>query len=175
MKLFILLLTATLFASTALTQIVNPLAEMDTVLTADDLDMRSTPTETTAICTGNVVLVGTNMKISCDRLEIVASRIGDRDATIGEFKGFKSLIATGNVRLVQGDREATCGRAEVLPLEEKVVLSMEPVVIDRSSDFIAAGRRITLFRGERQLKIENPRLTAPPIKDLGPGVDSPTP
>ena len=171
MKRFLTLITLALFAANATSQIINPLAEKDTILTADDLDMRSTPTETTAICTGNVVLKGTNMKISCDRLEIIASRIGDRNATIGEFKGFKSLIATGNVRLVQGDREATCGRAEVLPLEEKVVLSLDPVVIDRSSDFIAAGSRITLFRGERQLRIENAKLTAPPIKDLGVGVE----
>ena len=148
--------------------IVNPLAPQDTVLTADSLDMRSTPTETIAICTGNVVLEGTNMKISCDRLEIRASRVGNRNATIGEFNGFQYLLADGNVRLVQGDREATCGRAEVLPLEEKVVLYDDPVVIDRSSDFIAAGSQITLFRGERRLKVDNPRLTAPPISDLGP-------
>lgn len=163
--------TVALLASPASAQIVNPLAEKDTVLTADELDMRSTPTETTAICTGNVVLEGTNMRITCDRLEIVASRLGDREATIGEFKGFKSLIATGNVHLVQGDREATCGRAEVLPLEEKVVLSMDPVVTDHSSDFVAAGRRITLFRGERELKIEAPRLTGPPIRNLGAGAE----
>ena len=167
----LVILTAALLGATATAQIVNPLTEKDTVLTADDLDMRSTPTETTAICTGNVVLEGTNMKITCDRLEIVASRLGDRDATIGEFKGFKSLIATGNVHLVQGDREATCGRAEVLPLEEKVILSTDPVVRDSSSGFIAAGRRITLFRGERRLKVEAPRLTASPIQDLGPGVE----
>lgn len=148
--------------------IVNPLEPRDTVLTADSLDMRSTPTETIAICTGNVLLEGTNMKIACDRLEIRASRGGDRDATIGEFKGFKYLLAQGNVRLVQGDREASCGRAEVLPAEEKVVLYDDPVVIDRSSDFIAAGSKITLFRGERQLLVDNPRLTAPPLKDLGP-------
>mgnify|MGYP001572722054 CR=1 FL=1 len=167
----LLIVITVMWAPVAVAQIVNPLAEKDTVLTANDLDMCSTPTETTAICTGNVVLEGTNMKITCDRLEIVASRLGDREATIGEFKGFKSLIATGNVHLVQGDREATCGRAEVLPLEEKVVLSMDPVITDHSSDFVAAGRRITLFRGERQLKIEAPRLIAPPIGDLGPGIE----
>ena len=168
MKQLVTLLWLTALAATSFAQIVNPLEPQATVLTADDLDMRSTPTETTAICTGNVVLEGTNMKIMCDRLEIRASRLGDRDATIGEFKGFKYLLATGNVRLVQGDREATCGRAEVLPAEERVILYEDPVVIDRSSDFIAAGSKITLFRGDRRLKVENPKLTAPPIDDLGP-------
>ena len=168
MKLLFCCLLA-LTASIGVAQdIVNPLAPQDTVLTADSLDMRSTPTETIAICIGNVVLEGTNMKISCDRLEIRATRGGDSNATIGEFNGFQYLLAEGNVRLVQGDREATCGRAEVLPLEQKVVLYDDPVVIDRSSDFIAAGSQITLFRGERRLKVDNPRLTAPPINDLGP-------
>ena len=181
MKHLILSALLTAVAATGFAQIINPLEPQATTLTADDLDMRSTPTETTAICTGNVVLEGTNMKIACDRLEIRASRLGDRDATIGEFKGFKYLLATGNVRLVQGDREATCGRAEVLPAEERVVLYDDPVVIDRSSDFIAAGSKITLFRGERRLKVENPQLTGPAIDDLGPdaaqalGESAPTP
>lgn len=148
--------------------IVNPMAPEQTVLEADSLDMRSTATETIAICTGNVVLTGTNMKIACDRLEIRASRGGNREATIGEFNGFKYLLAEGNVRLVQGDREASCGRAEVLPEQEKVVLYDDPVVIDRSSDFIAAGSQITLYRGQRSLEVKNAKLTGPPIDDLGP-------
>ncbi len=160
-----------LILSTALptaSEIIDPLAPQETTLVADALDMRSTLTETTAVFTGNVILEGTNMKIACDRLEIIAARIGDREATIGEFRGFKYLLATGNVRIEQGDREATCGRAEVLPQKEQVVLYEDPVVIDHSSDFIAAGSRITLFRGERRMEIENPKLTGPPIQDLGP-------
>lgn len=164
-----LVLTSVLiFAPIAGAQIINPLAPQDTVLSADDLDMRSTATETTAVCTGNVVLEGTNLKITCDRLEIIASRLGDRDATIGEFKGFKYLLATGNVRLVQGDREATCGRTEVLPQQDRVILSEDPVLIDRSSDAIVKGSKITLFRGERRVKVENPVLTGPPLDNLGP-------
>ncbi|MCF3648353.1 LptA/OstA family protein [Synoicihabitans lomoniglobus] len=140
----------------------------ETVLEADDLVMTSTATETRALCVGNVKLTGTNMSISCDRLEIVAARTGDTDATIGELNGFKFLLATGHVRLVQGDREATCGRAEVLPAEQKVVLYEDPMVIDHSSDFIAAGSQITLYRGQRKLEVKHPKLTGPPIQDLGP-------
>jgi lipopolysaccharide export system protein LptA len=168
MKLFICLLFGWAATLAAAEDIINPLAPEDTVLTADSLDMRSTPTETIAICIGNVLLRGTNMSIACDRLEIRASRVADLNATIGEFKGFQYLLAEGNVRLVQGDREASCGRAEVLPEQGKVVLYDDPVVIDRSSDFIAAGTKITLYRGERRIQVENPRLTGPPINDLGP-------
>lgn len=168
MKLLVILLFSLGLSAMAATEIVNPLAAKDTTLTADDLDMRSTLTETTAVFTGNVVLEGTNMKITCDRLEIIAARLGDRDAAIGEFRGFKYLLATGNVQLRQGDREATCGRAEVLPEQDQVVLYEDPVVVDHSTDFIAAGSKITLLRGERRMAIENPKLTGPPIKDLGP-------
>jgi len=138
-----------------------------TALDADDLVMTSTDTETRLICTGNVILVGTNLKIVCDRLEIVAARIGDPDVTIGTLESFQYLLATGNVRIVQGDREATCGRAEVLPLEEKVVLQENPIVIDHSNDMIAEGRVITLYRGDRRLHVEFPKLTGPALMDLG--------
>lgn len=143
-----------------------------TELVADSLEMTSTDTETRALCTGNVVLTGTNLKIVCDRLEIVAARIAGEDDTIGTLERFKFLLATGNVRIVQGDREATCGRAEVLPREEKVILTENPVLLDRSTDFVAAGETITLLRGERQIFVEKPRLTGPAIQDLGPGVDA---
>ena len=89
---------------------------------------------------------------------------------------FRYLLATGNVRIVQGDREATCGRAEVLPQEEKVVLTEDPVLIDRSSDIVSRGSKITLLRGERRAIIENPVLTGPSIRDLGANAnDEPAP
>ena len=47
-----------------------------TTLEADLLEMTSTDTETRVICTGNVVLTATNLRIACDRLEIIASRVG---------------------------------------------------------------------------------------------------
>ncbi|MCC5024949.1 MAG: hypothetical protein J6386_20120 [Candidatus Synoicihabitans palmerolidicus] len=165
-----------LFTAARLTYAQVPeIAPSRTELTADDLVMTSTATETRAICTGHVVLVSTNMRIACDCLEIVAARTDDPTATIGEFEGFKYLLATGNVRLVQGNREATCGRAEVLPDQERVVLKGDPVVIDHSTDFIAAGSEITLFRGQRRLEVKNLKATGPLVKDLGPDAPVPAP
>jgi lipopolysaccharide export system protein LptA len=129
--------------------------------------MKSTDEETRAICTGNVVLTGTNLKITCDRLEIIATRIGDKDETIGTFEHFKYILATGHVRIVQGDREATCGRAEVFPRDEKVVLTEAPVLLDHSNNTLLAATRITLLRGQREAIAEDVRLMAPPIQDLG--------
>ena len=138
-----------------------------TTLEADLLEMTSTDTETRVICTGNVVLTATNLRIACDRLEIIASRVGEKEAAVGTLERFKYLLATGNVRIIQDQREATCERAEVLPLEEKIVLTCDPVLIDRGDDFVGAGEIITLLRGQRQVLIEKPKFSGPEIKDLG--------
>lgn len=144
------------------------LAQQPTELRSEKLEMTSTDDETRAICTGSVLLTGENLRITCDRLEIVASRIGDKAAVVATLERFKYLLATGHVRIVQGDREATCGRAEVLPREEKLILTEDPIVADHSNDFVAAGKKITLLRGQREVLVEFPKLSGPPIRDLGP-------
>lgn len=138
-----------------------------TVIESETLDMRSTDTETTSVLTGNVVLTGTNLRLTCDRLEIVALRSGDPKATIGKVDSFKSLVATGNVRIIQGDREAACGRAEVIPGSDKITLTGQPVVVDHSINWRWTGDELEMLRGERQIRGKNARFTGPPIKDLG--------
>ncbi len=165
----VLLLLALLSGATLVAQ---PVAPQRTELTADDLVMTSTDRESRVVCVGNVQLTGTNLRIVCDRLEIIADRDYDPTATLGELKGFKYLLATGNVRIVQGQREATCGRAEVLPSDGTVVLSENPVVLDRATDIIGRGEVITLRRGQQEMEIQKPRFSGPPIRDLG--ADVPT-
>ena len=139
-----------------------------TELTSERLEMTSTDDDTTALATGDVVLTGTNLRITCDRLTVIATRLGDKKAAIGEgFERFKYILATGNVRIVQGDRESTSQKAEVFPREDKVVLSEDPVIIDHSNGFVAAGEKITLFRGKREVFVEKPKFTGPPVGDLG--------
>jgi lipopolysaccharide export system protein LptA len=138
-----------------------------TELHSDRLVMTSTDEDSTAIATGNVVLTGTNLRITCDSLTFIAARLGDKDSTIPEVEKFKYILATGNVRIVQGDRESTSQRAEVFPREDKVVLSEDPVIIDKLNGFVAAGETITLFRGKREVLVDKPRFTGPPIGDLG--------
>lgn len=143
-------------------------APQPTTLSCDHMDMWSEGDETKAICTGKVVVTGTNLRIEADRLELIASRIDDeRNQSIPTLEKFRYLLATGNVSITQGTRTATCGRAEVLPREEKVVLTENPVVIDRATDFVSAGEKITMLRGQERVEVEKPRLTGPPIKDLG--------
>jgi lipopolysaccharide export system protein LptA len=147
--------------------------QQNTVIDCEQFDWRSTDKETTSVFTGKVVVTGTNLRLTCDRLEIVATRKGDPAATIGKLESFKSFVATGNVRIVQGDREAACGRAVVLPGDNKIVLTGQPVVVDHSVNWTWTGDELEMLSGERQIRGKNARFTGPPIKDLG--VDKPKP
>lgn len=145
----------------------QPAPAVPTELRSEKLEMTSTDDETTAVATENVILTGTNLRITCDQLTIIATRLGDKDATVGDIEKFKYILATGNVRIIQGDRESTSQRAEVFPREDKVVLSEDPVIIDHSNGFVAAGEKITLFRGKREVFVDKPKFTGPPVGDLG--------
>ncbi len=140
----------------------------------------STDTETIATFRDKVVVTGTNLKLYCDSLRVVAIRKGDPKATLGQYGYFKSLIAIGHVRIVQGAREATCGRAEIFPGEDKIVLSEDPVIRSMDEDYVAAGPRMILYRGQRRAVIEGntnepTKLTLPAIKDLGFDKNEPAP
>jgi lipopolysaccharide export system protein LptA len=167
MKKFRALALSCAVALPALLRGADPVPDQSTELVCDHMEMWSVNEETHAICTGSVVLTGTDMKISCDRLEIIAEGIADKAATIPVLERFKYLLATSHVRIVQGDREATCGRAEVLPREDKVILTEDPVVIDHTASSVTHGTKITMLRGERRVLVENPHATMPSIKDLG--------
>jgi lipopolysaccharide export system protein LptA len=134
--------------------------------------MVSTEKETTFTFREGVTVTATNMKLTCDHLEVIARRSGDPAATFGKQENFKSLVAVGNVRIEQSDREATCERAEVFPGDDKVVLTGNPVVRSMDGQYQASGPKMVLHRGERRAQIiaeagERPRISLPPLKDLG--------
>ena len=143
------------------------MAPQPTTLTCEHMDMWSEGEETKAICTGKVTVTGTNLLIVCDRLELIATRLDKDKGAVPDLDKFRYLLATGNVSITQGSRVATCGRAEVFPQEEKVVLTEDPVVADKETEMISAGDRITMLRGQERVVVENPKVTGPPIKDLG--------
>jgi lipopolysaccharide export system protein LptA len=162
-------------ASLAAPAAVRSAEPPNTVIESRGLDMHSTDAETISVFTGNVVVTGNDMRITCDRLEVVSVRIGDKTDIIGRQENFKSLIATGHVHMVQLDREASCGRAVVLPREEKVTLTDGPVVIDHGNNTVATGEPIVLLHGEYRVLGTNVRITFAPIKNLGLTKNTPAP
>jgi lipopolysaccharide export system protein LptA len=151
-----------------------------TIIDSTKLEMWSNVegTETRAIFTGNVTVTGNEMKLTCDRLDITADRIGDKSATIGTIDKFRALIATGKVNIIQGDREASCGRAEIYPRQDKIILTEKPVVIDHANGSVATGDPLIMFRGERRVQgggIEPVHITLPAMKNLGFDKNQPAP
>src|SRR5688572_5329866 len=143
-----------------------------TVIESGSAEMVSTEKETIFTFRNGVTVTATNMKLTCDHLEVIARRSGDPSATFGKQEDFKSLVAIGGVRIVQSDREATCDRAEVFPGDDKVVLTGNPVVRSIDGQYQASGPKMVLHRGERRAQIiaeagERPRISLPPLKDLG--------
>ena len=150
-----------------------------TEITARHMESHSTDTEMTTVFTGEVVVSGNNIHLTCDRLDAVSVRTGDQAQVVARQNRFKSLVATGQVKIVQGDREATCGLAVVLPDDDKITLTESPVVVDHSAGVTWNGEKLWLLRGERRVYGDNVHMTLPPIKDLGPDkgkkVDLPAP
>lgn len=135
-------------------------------------ELISNDTETVSTFHDHVVVTGTDIRMTCDYLKVTAYRKGDPKAVIGKYGNFKSLIAIGNVKIVQADRVATCGRAEVFPNEDRIVLSDHPAIKAADDQYSGSGYRMILYKGQRRAVIEsNPnertRLTLPAIKDLG--------
>lgn len=146
---------------------------------AGALETISTDTETIATFTDQVVITGNNLKLYCNFLKVVAINKGDSTTALGEYSFFKSLVATGNVRIVQGDREATCGRAEVFPNEDRILLSEDPVVRSIDGQYVVTGPEILLYRGQRRAVVrgtakENSRIILPAMKNLGFEEEEPT-
>jgi lipopolysaccharide export system protein LptA len=165
-----------LLAAAAALALAAPLRAADAPETTIDCsgpaESSSTDTETTTTFKDNVVAVGNGISLECDFLKVVATRVGDKSATIGKYGKFRYLLATGHVRITQGDRVATSGRAEVFPDEDRIVLTEQPVVRIESEHYQASGPRMVLYRGQRRAVIEGTpgnrtHISLPPIKDLG--------
>ena len=163
----------------------GPVTPVETVITAaySEVWTNEAGDETYAIFKGNVVVTGTNLRITCDRIDTTLASQNDRPApgtsqntTAEDIERFKTIVATGKVRITQGDREAHCERAEVLPREGKIVLTGGPVVMDHGAGVTWIGEPMTLLKNERRVIGENTKLILPAIKqDLGFDKDAPAP
>lgn len=138
-----------------------------TIITSDGpLEMHNNGVDSYSVFKDNVHLTGTNLEVTCDKLEIFVDRQGEGTATIGKMGGVRRILATGHVVILQAGRKATCGRAEVLPREEKIVLSENPEVTQ--GDLVTTGETITITKGDATtIVVDKPRAVGPPMRNLG--------
>jgi lipopolysaccharide export system protein LptA len=130
-------------------QFITPL----TVVRSDSLEMTSTPERNYFYFSDNVTITGKNLLVKCDNLEVTASRSGEAEATIGRIGVIKKFVAIGSVVIYQAGRAALAGRAELLPAEDKIILTDSPRILDRKA--VVSGWRITLLKGNRTAIVEN--------------------
>ncbi len=124
-----------------------------TVVDSDALVMNATDGQNFFYFTGNVRVTGTNLTVTCERLDVVTTRKeDDTEAVIGQLTAIESIVASGKVEIFQGDRQITAGRAVLNPREGRVVLTDNPKIIDQ--DVEVSGWRITLLKGERKALVE---------------------
>jgi lipopolysaccharide export system protein LptA len=50
----------------------------DTVIQSDSCEITSTDTQTFSVFTGNVIVTGNNIRLTCDRLDVVSLRSGGK-------------------------------------------------------------------------------------------------
>jgi lipopolysaccharide export system protein LptA len=90
----------------------------DTVITSDEL--HSDDNTHISIFTGNVVVLGTNFKMTCQEMTVYFTP---------QNKVMK-IVAVGNVVVVQPNRVTHCGHAEYYHDEDKFDLTDQPVILD---------------------------------------------
>jgi lipopolysaccharide export system protein LptA len=161
-------------AASPLPVVDQPVPATDTRFRAQKLEMRNVGNETITVLTGSVEITSVDLQITCDRLEIVSRRA---DAAAGDLVAkqnqFKSLIATGRVRIAQPEsrREATCGRAEILPGDGRITLTDRPILVDRDEKGAPVntlkGAAMRLYKGESRVDIDLPEGETVALPDLG--------
>lgn len=145
-----------------------------TWVNSESLEMKSTPEQNLFYFSGNVRIIGNNLLVKCDYLEVTTNRTGDAEATIGQIGIIKKIIAIGSVKIFQAGRAATAGHAELLPDDNMIVLTDSPQIIDQKAT--VSGWRITLMKGKRMAIVESnpddlsdgrPTVVLDALPDLG--------
>lgn len=165
----ILLLAWTLFGALGFAAAQNGspgISELkDTIVTSDHLELKNDGELAYFAFSDNVRLTGTNIEVTCDLLEIYAESKKGEEGELGGVGGLRQIVASGNVVISQEGRRATAGRAEVLPEEDKIVLTEDPVVTDPQGT--VSGEKMTFFRGEQNGEIVKPRVLLRALPDMG--------
>ncbi|MCC5808604.1 MAG: hypothetical protein JJU00_19915 [Opitutales bacterium] len=130
-----------------------------TTVTSETIEMQGTDERNYFYFRDDVEVRGTNLEIRCDELTVIAGRAGAAEEGFGEIGAIESIVAVGNVVIVQEGRTAYAGRAEVNPREGTVTLSENPRVVD--GDVEVEGYQFVLFRDERRFA-SIPDPNAPP-------------
>ncbi len=110
---------------------------------------------------GNVIMTEQTMVVKCDRADILINRQPEgedsddtnNEAVVDGLGQIEFILATGNVEIEQMGTRALAGKAEIYPLERRLVLEESPRIIDERGT--VSGHRIVFLQGERKIRIES--------------------
>jgi lipopolysaccharide export system protein LptA len=150
---------------------LRPLPEEtgQTLIHSEKLELLTIERDHKFVFTGDVRIVGRNLQVTCDRLEVLSVRAPDEKSNLGPFGSISSIYALGRVRIEQRQRSAVAGKATIDVTAGTIVLEDNPVVFEDKGK--VEGHKIVLYRGQRRVVVEageaRAKVTLPPIRDLG--------
>lgn len=138
------------------------LEEKPTVITSDKQWLVGGTDSDRYFFEGDVKASGTDMDVSCGKAEVEMRKLKSGGHSISK------ICLLESVNLSSGLKSATCGRAEVFPEDEMVVLSEDPVVIDREDNTRVSGPRMVYNRGRRSMTVEAETTPSAPAAQSAP-------
>lgn len=124
--------------------------ESETIVKSRIVEMLEDPEKTRFIFREDVEVLGTNLKTTCDRLDVTALEVSS-GGEAGQLD-VETIEAIDNVIIHQGERVATTDKAIILPKEGKLTLEGNAVVNDPQGT--VKGHRVILYQGERRAVVE---------------------
>jgi lipopolysaccharide transport protein LptA len=131
--------------------------------TIDSDILHSDQTAHKSVFTGNVVVLGTNFKMTCQEMTVYFTN----DNKVAR------IVATGNVVINQPDRVTNCGHAEYFHDSDMFVLTDQPVIHDHKN--VVTGPEIDIFRTTQKMVVKGRSHIILGPDSMGSPNPSPTP
>ena len=128
-----------------------------TVITSDELNMDQAAR--TSVFTGDVVVTGTNFKMTCEEMTVYFTSANKID----------HIVAKENVIIVQPGRVTHCGQADYYRDDDKFILTDQPRIIDNKNTIEAP--EIIIYRETKKL-VTKGRSKVTVIQGLGASTNS---
>jgi lipopolysaccharide transport protein LptA len=116
-----------------------------TVITSDEL--HSDQVSHVSVFTGNVVVIGTNFKMTCQEMTVNFTKDNKVD----------TIVSTGDVVITQPDRITHCGHALYTHDDDTFVLTDQPTILNGKDQVF--GTQITINRTTQKMQVDHGRST----------------
>lgn len=126
-----------------------------TLIESDQLEMREVEGQQQYIFEDAVSVTGTNLAVTCDRMEVLARRMDPERSGESGLMGatqIEEIVGTGTVRIEQEGRVARSDKAWIDPVASRLILEGDAEVDDAKGQ--VRGGRLVLNQGERRAIVE---------------------